>query len=456
MAKVLVVDDSEDLRKSIAEVLEAFGFQTVSVSTTDEAFARSRQRDIDAVVTDIMMHGGPTGLDLITRIRSDLQPPVPPVVACSGFPDLRDEAMRRGAAAFLVKPFAMVDLREAVEGAIAGRPEEASRARAHAERSRVYRDRAALEAEALLRELTHGQPDFHKRAQWGARWGAAYFGVGHAIMVGLVDGLLKIEASNEDEILPVGATVEEQLPLCRDVLESHASLVLPDVSAFAPLASKRGTLPVRSFAAVPLLTPKGVACGALCAFDEQPRRVDGDDLAIMEMFGHRISMALRDPGTRLDEMALFESEDLLTHHAFAELLGIELLRAQRCSGYLELAVMCLAHRARDGVWLDAMSRIGLGQRRALGSLSADRLALFVAADRPEAAAEQVAGAWQNARSLLGVRGAGVVALAGAEVPAINEHGLVYLADMLASRSSSGKLERLVVRAEPWSGYHAGA
>ncbi len=139
-----------------------------------------------------------------------------------------------------------------------------------------------------------------------------------------------------------------------------------------------------------------------------------------------------------------------------ELLGIELHRAQRCAGFLELAVFCLAHRARDGVWLDAVSRIALGPRRGLGTLGGDQLALFVAADRPETASQQVASAWDELRSLLGIKGAGVLAIAGADVPAINEHGLIYLADMLASRSSSGKLERLVVRSEPWSGYHAHA
>ncbi len=447
--RVLVVDDSEDLRDSIAEVLLAFGYKVLVASALDEAFEILRTRPIDVVVTDIMMGGGPSGLDLITRIRSDLGPPVPPVIACSGFPGFKQEALGRGAAAFLIKPFAMFDLRRAIEAALTGQTEQLKSVETSL-RGQNYRDRSAHEAEALLRDLILGQPEFRERARWAARWAGAYLDVRHAILVGLIDGELRVQASNQDQRFPIGTSIDEHLPLCRDVLESHASLVLPDLSAFPALAAKQGKLQVRSFAAVPPLTPVGVACGALCAFDELPKKLDADDLAIMELFGRRVTQIMRQPVPRLSESAVFEVEDVLSRLAFVEVLGIELRRAQRSGGFIELGALIPSRRNRDGLWFDTISHIALGPRRALGMLDRDTLAMFVASNDPDHAARAVADAFGEVRNLLGVSGAGVVAFAGSEIPALNEHGLVYLAEMLASRSTSGHLERLVVRSEPWA------
>lgn len=67
---VLVVDDDECVRETLAELLDLAGFITIQAAHTEEALAVLRQRaDIAAVVTDLTMPGE-DGIALIRRARA--------------------------------------------------------------------------------------------------------------------------------------------------------------------------------------------------------------------------------------------------------------------------------------------------------------------------------------------------------------------------------------------------
>ena len=77
---------------------------------------------------------GMDGLEPLTRIRSDLAPPIPPAILCSGFELTEEEALRRGALMFVRKPVAPADLCEFVALGLRGErvsAETAARERAH-------------------------------------------------------------------------------------------------------------------------------------------------------------------------------------------------------------------------------------------------------------------------------------------------------------------------------------
>jgi len=443
--KVLVVDDSEDLREFVALAIEMLGYDVVTAEDPQRGLEVLRSQAIDAVVTDIMMHGGPAGLDLITQVCSDFAPPVPPVIACSGFPHFESEALRRGAWAFLAKPFTIEHLQEAVEGALAGRSAAPDLVKREAAQAKKLRTRAAGEAEAFFRDLRGSHPMFTERAGWAVKWASAYLGVGHTVLLAPVDGSLRVAASNDETVLPVGAKMDDRLPFCRDVLETASSIVLPDAASFANVPAKAKALPLRAFAAVPLTWNNGVAFGVLCVFNDRPGGLEAEDLAILELLGQRASAAVRGESV----VPFFDSASVLTEETFAELFGIELRRARRCSTFIELAAVIVCRRRRDTAWVEAISRITAGRRRGLAALGRDGMGIYAAAQDRFVAAREIAASLADLRGLLGIRGAGVVALAGGEVPAFGEQALLSVANVLASRARRGEVERVVLRAEPW-------
>ena len=65
--RVLVVDDTEEMRKTIRRALSAGGYQVDVAGTLAEAEAKSGR--YDAVLVDAQL-GGESGIDLVERLRS--------------------------------------------------------------------------------------------------------------------------------------------------------------------------------------------------------------------------------------------------------------------------------------------------------------------------------------------------------------------------------------------------
>src|SRR5215468_4984574 len=100
---ILVVDDSDELRELYQTLLRHEGYEVTTASSAEEALEIVRKWRPSLVITDIFMPGV-GGLELITRLRSDLAPPIPPIIAFSGLSEAKDEALKRGAARFEIKP----------------------------------------------------------------------------------------------------------------------------------------------------------------------------------------------------------------------------------------------------------------------------------------------------------------------------------------------------------------
>jgi len=71
---ILVVEDEEDLRELIVQVLESGGYTVVGAGSGKQALEQwtKRQHHIDLLLTDLVMPDGMTGCQLVDRLRSEV------------------------------------------------------------------------------------------------------------------------------------------------------------------------------------------------------------------------------------------------------------------------------------------------------------------------------------------------------------------------------------------------
>ena len=111
---VLVVDDEEGVRDTIARFLEREGHEVLTAADLGEARRALAERDVFLVLTDITLGVGESGLDLLAELSSTR--PELPVVVMTAHSDVDTavEALKQGAHDYLSKPFAFEMLRAAV------------------------------------------------------------------------------------------------------------------------------------------------------------------------------------------------------------------------------------------------------------------------------------------------------------------------------------------------------
>ena len=107
--RILIVDDSPEMARTLADGLSDHGYETVAVSSGTEAVARLELGGIDAVVSDLRMPqvDGLAVLDASRRLD-----PGRPVIIMTAFSaiDSAVESIRRGAQHYLTKPFKQDEL----------------------------------------------------------------------------------------------------------------------------------------------------------------------------------------------------------------------------------------------------------------------------------------------------------------------------------------------------------
>jgi two-component system, NtrC family, nitrogen regulation response regulator NtrX len=118
MQTVLIVDDESNIRRMVASLLRAEGYQVREAESADEALLAVRDSQPDVVMMDLVM-GGRTGLEALPDMVAAL--PDSPIVMMSGRATLSDavRATKLGAFHFLEKPLSpeavLLTLRSALE-----------------------------------------------------------------------------------------------------------------------------------------------------------------------------------------------------------------------------------------------------------------------------------------------------------------------------------------------------
>ncbi|MBR9650796.1 response regulator [Thalassovita aquimarina] len=120
MARILVIDDEDDVCFTVSHMLERHDHDVVVARNGGEGIAKQRATPFDVVITDLVMPDK-EGIETIREIVQEF--PDLPIVAMSGggrnaTTSYLDVAGFMGAAATLPKPFLEADLLAAVETAI--------------------------------------------------------------------------------------------------------------------------------------------------------------------------------------------------------------------------------------------------------------------------------------------------------------------------------------------------
>lgn len=129
---MLVIDDCEEFRKSLANLLREIGYSVMEADGPEEAKYISEQNDVDLVFCDLAMpldadeedsspiqaNSVMVGVNAMKEL-SERQPDVP-IVAISG--EICGNSLRGlskfGARAVLTKPISLSDLRSAIDDAL--------------------------------------------------------------------------------------------------------------------------------------------------------------------------------------------------------------------------------------------------------------------------------------------------------------------------------------------------
>jgi len=117
VSRVLVIDDEEVVRMLVVEILESAGHEVIAAESAERALERLEGSDFDLVVSDVVMPGL-SGLELL-EIVHERRASLPIVlVTGAGTYDTLSQALTRGAAGLVTKPFAHADLQNAVAEAL--------------------------------------------------------------------------------------------------------------------------------------------------------------------------------------------------------------------------------------------------------------------------------------------------------------------------------------------------
>ena len=119
-ARILVIDDEEQVLGSMVRLLQRLGYDATGVEDGEAGLRHIRANPTDLVITDMQMPGK-SGLEVLLELRA-LHPELP-VIAMSGGDsskqlDLLGSAGLLGAVAVMMKPYTIEELTAAVGEAL--------------------------------------------------------------------------------------------------------------------------------------------------------------------------------------------------------------------------------------------------------------------------------------------------------------------------------------------------
>jgi DNA-binding response OmpR family regulator len=140
MAKILIVDDEDIARLTLAEILRLEGYEIMSVSNGEAAVEALRCEPFDVMVLDLKM-AGMSGMDVL-RVVVDKMPDLSIIVLTAyGTIDTAIQAIRYRVHDYLLKPVSPEEVLESIEEALAKKHPQKEKP---AETQRASRSKADL------------------------------------------------------------------------------------------------------------------------------------------------------------------------------------------------------------------------------------------------------------------------------------------------------------------------
>jgi DNA-binding NtrC family response regulator len=103
---ILVVDDDSSITEALNLILTEAGYKVLTAQNVAESTAILSQTPLDLVITDLCLPDG-TGIDVITRVKSETPETEVILMTAHGSLDVTIEAIKRGAYYYLEKPYAL-------------------------------------------------------------------------------------------------------------------------------------------------------------------------------------------------------------------------------------------------------------------------------------------------------------------------------------------------------------
>jgi two-component system cell cycle response regulator DivK len=122
--RILIVEDNELNMKLLRDVLEAYGYATITTAEGEAALALARERRPDLILMDLQLPDI-SGFDAVRRLKDDAETQPIPIVAVTAFAMVGDErkALTGGCDGYIAKPILLRDFLNLVEKFI-GAPSE--------------------------------------------------------------------------------------------------------------------------------------------------------------------------------------------------------------------------------------------------------------------------------------------------------------------------------------------
>jgi len=141
-ARILIVDDDEDIRKVLTTILEDEGYIVESVGTARKAIVKTGKKFYNLALIDVRLPDM-EGIELLTRMK-DATPKMRKIII-TGYPTLQNavEAVNRGADAYIIKPFDMKKTLRTIKEELVKQEEE----------KRYSQDKVAEFIETRVKEL---------------------------------------------------------------------------------------------------------------------------------------------------------------------------------------------------------------------------------------------------------------------------------------------------------------
>lgn len=114
---ISVIDDDSSVRTAADNLLSSHGYAVHTFSSAEDFLQSASLGNSSCVVADVQMPGM-SGLDLLAAVRG--RGNHTPFIFITAFPDpnIRERALKIGAAAFLEKPFGSSALIDCIEAAL--------------------------------------------------------------------------------------------------------------------------------------------------------------------------------------------------------------------------------------------------------------------------------------------------------------------------------------------------
>jgi CheY-like chemotaxis protein len=126
--KILLVEDEPAVRQLMHSSLERIGYRVIDAENAPQALRIWQEQggDFDLLLTDMMMPGNLTGLELIDKLRAER--PNLPAILCSGYSlDIATGETEREHVTLLQKPWTAEKLRRVVDEVLVAAHESAAR-----------------------------------------------------------------------------------------------------------------------------------------------------------------------------------------------------------------------------------------------------------------------------------------------------------------------------------------